>query len=108
VRRSRKHSRQTRDVLAELAREPSRDRYGYELAQATRLASGTLYPILMRLEERGLLEARWELERRPRHVYRLTDAGLAAAAAAAAATAAEADTARRSRSAAPSGKQAPA
>lgn len=105
MRRNRKHSQQTRVVLAELATEPSRDRYGYELAQATGLASGTLYPILMRLEERGFLEARWELsERRPRHVYRLTGAGLQAAAA----TAAEGETARPSRSVAPSGKRATA
>ena len=101
----RKHSEQTRAVLAELATEPSRDRYGYELAQATGLASGTLYPILMRLEVRGLLEARWELsDRRPRHVYRLTEAGLVAATA----TAEEAETARSSRSVAPSGNEATA
>jgi DNA-binding PadR family transcriptional regulator len=105
VRRSRKHSQQTRVVLAELATEPSRDRYGYELAQATGLASGTLYPILMRLEVRGFLEARWELsERRPRHVYRLTAAGLQAVAA----TAADGETVRPSRSVAPSGKRATA
>jgi PadR family transcriptional regulator PadR len=103
--RRRKHSQQTRAVLAELATEPSRDRYGYELAQATRLASGTLYPILMRLEGRGLLEARWELsDGRPRHVYRLTEAGLAASAA----IAVEPETARPTRSVAPSGKQATA
>ena len=105
MRRSRKHSQQTRAVLAELASEPSRDRYGYELAQATGLASGTLYPILMRLEDRGFLEARWELsERRPRHVYRLTGAGLEAVAAAEA----ETETARPSLPVAPSGKQATA
>lgn len=104
MRRNRKHSQQTRVVLAELAAEPSRDRYGYELAQATGLASGTLYPILMRLEARGLLQARWELsERRPRHVYRLTEAGLEAAA-----TAAEGETPRPSRSVAPSRRGATA
>ena len=97
MRRSRKHSEQTRAVLVELATEPARDRYGYELAQATELASGTLYPILMRLEERGFLEARWELsDRRPRHVYRLTEAGLEAAT----------EAARPERAVAPSGKQA--
>jgi DNA-binding PadR family transcriptional regulator len=104
VQRSRKHSQQTRAVLDELASEPSRDRYGYDLAQATGLASGTLYPILMRLEERGFLDARWELsDGRPRHVYRLTAAGLAAAVAEG-----EAATARPSRSVAASGKQATA
>ena len=68
----RRHSDQTLAVLTELAADPTAERYGYELARATRLSSGTLYPILMRLEERGLLEARWELATRPRHVYRLT------------------------------------
>ena len=105
MRRSRKHSEQTRLLLAELATEPSRDRYGYELAQATGLASGTLYPILMRLEDRGFLEARWELsDRRPRHVYRLTETGLAAAAA----SVAEPALARPARAVAPSGKRATA
>lgn len=84
--RGRRHSEQTRAVLSELAAEPSVERYGYELAKATELASGTLYPILMRLEERGFLEARWEFtEGRPRHVYCLTRDGLAAAHAARAA-----------------------
>jgi PadR family transcriptional regulator len=75
----RRHSDQTVAVLTELAADPNAERYGYELARATRLSSGTLYPILMRLEERGLLEARWELSTRPRHIYRLTQDGLAAA-----------------------------
>ena len=79
MRRSRALSPQTRIVLAELLREPATDRYGYGLSKATGLASGTLYPILMRLEDRGLLEARWELGERPRHLYRLTAAGLEAA-----------------------------
>ena len=75
--RSRTPSRQTLAVLDELLADPTAGRYGFELARATGLASGTLYPILMRLEERGLLEARWEFARnRPRHVYRLTAEGL--------------------------------
>jgi PadR family transcriptional regulator, regulatory protein PadR len=49
----------------------------------TGLASGTLYPILIRLAERRLIEARWEDEQpagRPRrHLYRLTSDGLVAA-----------------------------
>jgi PadR family transcriptional regulator PadR len=75
--RSRSHSRQTQAILAELLADPVVERYGFELARATGLASGTLYPILMRLEERGLLEARWDISGgRPRHVYRLTAEGL--------------------------------
>jgi DNA-binding PadR family transcriptional regulator len=59
---------------------PSTWRHGYELAKETGLKSGTLYPILMRLAERGLVEARWEEEQpagRPRrHLYRLTPDGV--------------------------------
>lgn len=59
--------------------DPSQWRYGYDLSRETKLASGTLYPILIRLAEREYLETRWEPTdqpgRPPRHVYRLTDAG---------------------------------
>jgi len=54
-------------------------RYGYELSRETKLKSGTLYPILMRLEKYGLLEARWVATQEgvpPRHTYRLTPNGL--------------------------------
>lgn len=53
--------------------------YGYELAQITRLKSGTLYPILMRLSDRGMLESKWQPSDKPgsppRHMYRLTVSG---------------------------------
>ncbi len=62
-----------------LLADPSRWRYGYDLSQETGLASGTLYPILIRLAERELLETRWEpaaaAGRPPRHMYRLTADG---------------------------------
>ena len=54
-------------------------RYGYELSRETGLKSGTLYPILMRLEKYSLLEARWVTTEDgvpPRHTYRLTPNGL--------------------------------
>jgi PadR family transcriptional regulator len=80
-------SAQTLAVLAALAAEPSDWRHGYDLARETGLKSGTLYPILIRLADRDLVDACWEEEQpagRPRrHLYRLTDAGLAAALAAA-------------------------
>jgi DNA-binding PadR family transcriptional regulator len=67
-------------VLTGLAADPARWRYGYELGQQVALRAGSLYPILMRLSDRGLLEARWETDpspgRPPRHLYRLTGAGL--------------------------------
>ena len=69
-------SNQARLVLAVLLQDPARWRHGYELAQEAGLKSGTLYPLLIRLEELGALESDWEspagLGRPPRHVYRLT------------------------------------
>ena len=43
-----------------LAADPDRWRYGYELGVEVGLKSGSLYPILMRLCDRTLVEARWE------------------------------------------------
>lgn len=75
----RRSSPQTAAVLAALALRPARWRHGYDLAKETGLASGTLYPILMRLERRGALDARWQPPERPgrpaRHAYRLTGEG---------------------------------
>jgi len=77
-------SPQTRAVLAALGEDQAQWRYGYAIARQTGLASGTLYPILGRLADRGLLETCWEAdppEGRPRrHLYRLTGTGLALAA----------------------------
>ena len=85
-------SAQTLSVLAALCDQPSQWQHGYALAKQTNLKSGTLYPILIRLADRGLVEACWQDEPQPgrprRHLYRLTAAGLASA------TAALADAAR--------------
>ena len=79
-------SPQTLSVLAALCGQPSAWQHGYALARQTGLKSGTLYPILIRLADRGLVEACWEEEPVPgrprRHLYRLTPGGLASAAAA--------------------------
>jgi PadR family transcriptional regulator len=79
-------SAQTLAVLAELCATPSQWRHGYGIARDTGLKSGTLYPVLVRLADRGLVEACWEDEQpagRPRrHLYRLTPEGLATATAA--------------------------
>ena len=76
-------SAQTLSVLAALCDEPSQWQHKYALAKQTNLKSGTLYPILIRLADQGLVEACWEDEPRPgrprRHLYRLTAAGLASA-----------------------------
>src|SRR3954470_8830999 len=77
--RFRRLSPQALSVLLALSGSPKEWRYGLEIAVATNLKSGSLYPILVRLHERGLLESKWlEPERagRPaRHAYRLTRAG---------------------------------
>ena len=78
----RKFSPQTVQVLRALAAEPSRYRYGYDLVTEVGLKSGSLYPILIRLADRGLLEAVWEEPvegKPPRHLYRLTGTGREAA-----------------------------
>jgi PadR family transcriptional regulator len=76
-------------VLAALCAEPREWRHGYGIAGDSGLKSGTLYPILIRLADRGLAEACWQDELQPgrprRHLYRLSSDGLAAARAALAA-----------------------
>ncbi len=41
-------------------------RYGFDIMDATGLPDGTVYPILRRLERRGVLAGRWESEERAR------------------------------------------
>jgi PadR family transcriptional regulator PadR len=70
-------SPQTLALLEALLDKPTSWHHGYALSQQTSLASGTLYPILMRLEKLRWLETSWEQPgagagRPPRHLYRLT------------------------------------
>ena len=77
--RPRRPSAQTTAVVLALAEEPAAWRYGYELCQQLGLKAGSVYPILMRLADRGLLETSWETQapagRPPRHLYGLTGPG---------------------------------
>jgi PadR family transcriptional regulator PadR len=79
--RLRKISAPTLALLNAMLERPRAWQYGYELAQLTRLKSGTLYPILMRLCDRKLFESKWQPSpspgRPPRHMYRLTSSGAA-------------------------------
>jgi DNA-binding PadR family transcriptional regulator len=78
MQRNRPPSAQTIKVLRALAADPAQWRYGYDLATEVHLKSGSLYPILVRLADRGLLETSWEPgrdSRPPRHLYRLSSAG---------------------------------
>ena len=79
--RDRSPSFQTRAILEALLRQPAEWRHGYDLAKLVGLGSGTLYPILIRLHDRGLLDARWTDPERPgrpaRHAYPLSAQGVA-------------------------------
>ncbi len=72
-------SPQTLQVLDVFLHDPQGWKYGYDISRNTGLKSGTLYPILMRLAERKLLETSWEtveIGKPPRHLYRLTLDGM--------------------------------
>jgi DNA-binding PadR family transcriptional regulator len=72
-------SRQTLKVLDAFLEAPTEWKYGYDISRDIGLKSGTLYPILMRMADRKLLETSWETTepgKPPRHLYRLTPAGL--------------------------------
>src|SRR5215472_4489394 len=69
-------------VLRALLADPAAERYGLQLCEETGLASGTIYPIVARLEQLGWVESNWEdpsrhvAEGRPRRrYYRLTGEG---------------------------------
>jgi DNA-binding PadR family transcriptional regulator len=71
-------SRQTLVLLRALLEAPSDFQYGYDLSRRAELKSGTLYPMLMRLNQRHWLETKWEFADalgRPRYMYRLTTEG---------------------------------
>ncbi|MGD9905672.1 MAG: PadR family transcriptional regulator [Vicinamibacterales bacterium] len=60
--------------------------YGFDVMDATGLPSGTVYPILRRLNADGVVRSRWEREgiarqeqRPPRRYYELTPSGSALA-----------------------------
>ncbi|QNK80503.1 PadR family transcriptional regulator [Nakamurella sp. PAMC28650] len=75
----------TQAVLRALLTDPTCERYGLEISAATGLPSGTLHPILARIEHLGWVESDWESivpqkEGRPRRrYYRLTADGAVSA-----------------------------
>jgi DNA-binding PadR family transcriptional regulator len=50
----------TQLVLRALLDDPAREKYGLEICQAAGLASGTIHPILARLENMGWVDSFWE------------------------------------------------
>ena len=81
--RNRRPSKQMLMLLEALSAKTQQWRHGYDLMKETGLSSGTLYPLLMRMADKGLIEAEWrepaQLGRPARHAYRLTAAGIALA-----------------------------
>lgn len=79
--RERRSSAQTLSILQTLLAQPRAWRHGYGLSTETQLKSGTLYPVLIRLSDRGFLDSKWEESelpgRPPRRMYRLTAEGRA-------------------------------
>ncbi|HEY2299907.1 MAG TPA: PadR family transcriptional regulator [Jatrophihabitans sp.] len=71
----------TQLVLRTLLDDPGRELYGIEIGQAAGLRSGTVHPILARLEGVGWVESRWEdvdpvdAGRPARRYYQLTSSG---------------------------------
>lgn len=78
--RQRRCSKQAISVLSVLVESSRKWRHGYEITKETGLQSGTLYPILMRLSDRGMLDSKWQPSLQanlpPRHMYKLTANGI--------------------------------
>ncbi|MFF5228460.1 helix-turn-helix transcriptional regulator [Dactylosporangium sp. NPDC000521] len=74
---------QTEAVIRVLLQHPTRAQYGRAIADEAGLASGTIHPILARLEQARLIESHWESDEesaaepgRPRRrYYRFTEDG---------------------------------
>jgi DNA-binding PadR family transcriptional regulator len=81
VKRRRRPSPQSVAVLLALAAQPERWSHGYDLCRSLGLKAGTVYPILIRLADRGHVETAWEEDppkgRPPRHLYRISPGGAA-------------------------------
>jgi DNA-binding PadR family transcriptional regulator len=78
-------SLQSLRVLEAFLEDPAHELSGADVHKRSGLASGTLYPILLRLESAGWFASRWETVdpaaagRPRRRLYRLTPSGLARA-----------------------------
>jgi PadR family transcriptional regulator, regulatory protein PadR len=77
----RRRSHQTKLIMQVLLDAPDDEVYGLEVVRASGVQAGTAYGVLRRLEDEGLLDARWEKVdatsegRPPRRYYRLNGEG---------------------------------
>lgn len=83
--RKRKLSLQALRILHFLYQNPGQDSCGADLTKKLDISSGTMYPILLKLEAKGFVSSKWETEDasllgRPRkRLYSITGAGTKAA-----------------------------
>lgn len=83
--RSRRLSLPALQALAVMLEDPTAQYWGLAIAKQIHVPTGTIYPILHRLEAMGWLESALEdqdpsdLARPPRRLYRLTPPGIRAA-----------------------------
>lgn len=70
------------ELLMLMAVRPQQEFSGHQLGKSLGISSGTLYPLLLKAENAGLLNARWEvgeprdLGRPRRRYYRINGAGI--------------------------------
>jgi PadR family transcriptional regulator PadR len=82
-RKPRRITDETAAVLSLFVDQPQRSLYGLEIITETSIPSGSLYPILLRLEARGVIDGVWEeideaaAGRRRRRYHRITSDGIA-------------------------------
>ncbi|WP_228539359.1 PadR family transcriptional regulator [Nocardia sp. XZ_19_385] len=76
---------QTLQVLQTMLVRPNEEHYGLAISERTRLPTGSIYPIMTRLETAGWVTSAWEdidesaEGRRKRRYYQLTQEGASAA-----------------------------
>jgi PadR family transcriptional regulator, regulatory protein PadR len=81
-RKRRRITDETAAVLALFLSDVARSLYGLEIIKETGISSGSLYPILLRLEARGVIDGVWEQidesteGRRRRRYHRITPDGV--------------------------------
>jgi PadR family transcriptional regulator PadR len=74
---------QTQIILELFLHDPERELYGLQICEEAGLATGTIHPILARLERVGWLKSRWEQidprveGRRPRRYYEINPNSIA-------------------------------
>lgn len=77
-----KATKPTLKILESFLDDPDEEQYGFGLIKKSGVKSGTLYPVLMRLEQLGWVESHWQEDDCSgprRRLYRLTGDGAPAA-----------------------------